>query len=879
MSLVNLFDYAGGDTVNVSWWNDIHSALNGDFVGRVGGVATAGQSLGRATLPWGNAYISRLIVDGDLIDFSSLAIEGYAIISSRVRSTSNQPQYLQPNGATNSATILGLTTNLTILIDGEAVDVTTDVALTGLSLAPAVTNTCTIDDVSLVGQESSKYTGEFETPLTVDNMGANVTALIGTWQAFINQTSSEVFYCHINSATELLHIQRGIGYDNAFAYAGRSVCNDGETLQLLKTSYIFVENNGSTTEEITTKPTYSPDEPAAPSAGDYWFNISSPEWKRYSGATWETVNRHYVGLVICDTANCIVASNEQYTRTFVETNNVEVERESATVVKISNPLYYCGVYGDDVNYHSDIYGWDIATDLDSGVAENPSTTYYLYLKDTAEPVISDVRPRDNRFLRGLYHPYNPWRCVASIYNDGGGDFSTTASDIQIFGSKEEVVDRHLKSLSLDDVLNVGGALSVSGVSTLAALSCTTLNASGLSTLAAVGCNALVCTALTNSALTSGRIPFISTGGLFIDDASLTYSKTASLARIIQAQGGVGYSSHQFSNATVTMNIGVENSAGGGLLTGSTAYYGIITAISNHGLQFGTNDLVRLTLNNNGNLGFGTTDIEAWHTNYSAIEFGRSAIIGGKAGDFIGVFSNSYLHTSGEYRYKTTAATTMYHQASGAHNFRVAPSGTINTAITWISAWVINNGGNFVGQQITNSIATLSDSNRLILTGGLTVTGSSNSGAYIRLEGNNFGGTDVGGSMTIVAGNEVGADINIGAGGATIMTVAYDGSITHNNYTALGSGNVKIKVKKLTGTLDIVGTVVNIAHGLTSSKILYVTGRWEQSAGVYSPFGAISGGASEEYAELSSWSATNVRVYARNALAANKAVVLTVIYEE
>lgn len=71
-----------GQTITSAFFNDIHGALDVDFVGRnSSGVATAGQSLGTSTYPWGAVYtqltsgnVCYVTTNGLLTSETSLAI-------------------------------------------------------------------------------------------------------------------------------------------------------------------------------------------------------------------------------------------------------------------------------------------------------------------------------------------------------------------------------------------------------------------------------------------------------------------------------------------------------------------------------------------------------------------------------------------------------------------------------------------------------------------------------------------------------------------------------------------------------------------------------------------------------------------------------------
>jgi len=96
------------------------------------------------------------------------------------------------------------------------------------------------------------------------------------------------------------------------------------------------------------------------------------------------------------------------------------------------------------------------------------------------------------------------------------------------------------------------------------------------------------------------------------------------------------------------------------------------------LTLGTNNTARVTINSSGNIGFGTTDIEDWNSSFRVLEWSQSAIMGGNSGNSIYILSN--LYNDGAWKFKTEAPVSQYYQSSGTHIFKVAPSGTINTAV-------------------------------------------------------------------------------------------------------------------------------------------------------------------------------------------------------
>ena len=69
--------------------------------------------------------------------------------------------------------------------------------------------------------------------------------------------------------------------------------------------------------------------------------------------------------------------------------------------------------------------------------------------------------------------------------------------------------------------------------------------------------------------------------------------------------GTDVIAQQLYNSNGTLYFGVENSTGGGIFTGSSAYAAVIGSGANYPLQFATNNVTRATLNTNGELQIGS----------------------------------------------------------------------------------------------------------------------------------------------------------------------------------------------------------------------------------------------------------------------------------
>jgi hypothetical protein len=98
----------------------------------------------------------------------------------------------------------------------------------------------------------------------------------------------------------------------------------------------------------------------------------------------------------------------------------------------------------------------------------------------------------------------------------------------------------------------------------------------------------------------------------------------------------------------------------------------------------------LVVSASGDVGIGVTP-SAWDTVFKAAEIGAAGTgIAGASGQPV-VFSNAYYN--GGWKYAATGAASNYDQASGAHRFFTAASGSANGAITFTQAMTLDASGN------------------------------------------------------------------------------------------------------------------------------------------------------------------------------------------
>ena len=95
----------------------------------------------------------------------------------------------------------------------------------------------------------------------------------------------------------------------------------------------------------------------------------------------------------------------------------------------------------------------------------------------------------------------------------------------------------------------------------------------------------------------------------------------------------------------------------------------------------------------GNVGVGVTP-EAWQSGWSALQIGGLtsyyAPTTTNASQSLMINNNAY--NDGAWKYLITDEASSYYQLHGGHTFRVAPSGTADSAISWTNAMTINNAG-------------------------------------------------------------------------------------------------------------------------------------------------------------------------------------------
>lgn len=531
MGTNTLTNRSAGQTILDTFFNDIHQAIGGDFVGRnTSGVPAVSQNLGTTALPWGTINASSLVLGGESVDTSQITSPVNRIVSGKTRTTSNQPAFITPTGSAASFTLFGSTTNLILDINGASVAVSTDIAVTGLTVGPSATHTCLVNDAAAAGQMATRTWGENgQRKLTVDTMGATMSAQVGKFCAF--KTGTEYFLGFIDSATQISKCFRGFFYNSSLAPLNRVALTDNDVITLMSLGWVFVENNGTTVSVTYTNPVWDYTAPTSPVTNDYWYDQANQVWKRYDGASWAIINRTHVGFVVVDSANCVAARCVDFYYNYQPLNTVRPEFSTTSISRIGLTGSAVSVRGRTFRFNEWLGTWNMTTQLAIAAdmyssTEQASTFYYLYIADTGQFIISDIQPYQRADFFGAYHPHNPWRCVGIAFNDGSSNITsvipavdyqapiTQRSSVIVYGGATSGTTGNgstntycRRFLSTDT--NVGTAITYADSATLGATF--TINESGMYALfycdQASGATTQLIITKNSTTLTSGAIAF------------------------------------------------------------------------------------------------------------------------------------------------------------------------------------------------------------------------------------------------------------------------------------------------------------------------------------------------------------------------------------
>ncbi len=402
--------------------------------------------------------------NSQLQDLSPL--NGNRIVSGKVRTTSNQPIFLQANGAAATVSLKCTATPFAYYVINAPYSLTADVSLAGLTLAPSTNNTCLVNDTNLSGQDYTRTMGEFGSVITIDTVGTNISNLIGKYAAFklVHSGSTEYFLAYVQDATTLSRCSRGYYFDSTDAPVPRLLMSNNDVITLMRLTWVFVSTVGSLAVTYNA-PTWSLKQPTSPAIGDYWYDTLNDMWKSYNGTSWTQSNSVLVGTCIQDATNTVATRSLEFYSIYENTNTVELERIDNNQVRSTRVGMKVSVAGRVFHYADNFVSFNMTSDLDPGLSEASSTVYYCYITDEGDSVLDTHAPYDRRRdLYGMYHPYNPWRCVGRVLNDVSSNFDATnimseslqASDALSIGKLESFA---VPALPAGYLATAGGAVN------------------------------------------------------------------------------------------------------------------------------------------------------------------------------------------------------------------------------------------------------------------------------------------------------------------------------------------------------------------------------------------------------------------------------------
>jgi len=339
----NNLTVVGAGKILIAHINQYFTALAGDFLPRnsaTGALEDNVRKLGRPAFRWKELHVTDLFLGGSLFDPDAVGQDTkFAIVSGASRTDSAQPDFLRADGTGASATILATTTNLQITANDTSVTIVADIAIAALTVAPSSNNTALVDDTALAGGDETRFTGEDTgDPITIDTVGTEISGRVGEYICLKTPTG-EFMFAFVEDATTLSRCFRGFFFDDTGTPVVRGVLSDGDTLTIMSLGWVFLDKNGTTVDVSYTSPTYSGVGPSGPVLDDYWFDLLNRLWKRFDGASFVQVDRMLLGLVVIDTVNCVVARSFDFTKSYNDLIDLEIELESATEVKTKKRLF------------------------------------------------------------------------------------------------------------------------------------------------------------------------------------------------------------------------------------------------------------------------------------------------------------------------------------------------------------------------------------------------------------------------------------------------------------------------------------------------------------------------------------------------------------
>lgn len=369
-------------------------------------------------------------VDGQAIDVAGLRKDNYGIWSGKAKS-SGHPAFLEANA--DRVKILATATHLNVSIAGIEYELENDINDdTSYTAPPSSNNQCLVNDVGFTGQFWTQTYGELNNRsassglLTVDGMGGEISDRIGQFHPLKNETTGEIYYCKIESATTVRLVERICGETD------RSAILDDDVLTLMYGYWVFLHNNlldiSVMTRTATNNiPIWSDVAPTPIGAGDMCFNLTEHRWEKWSGSQWEESGMILVGRGYINSAGVLAYVDH------VDFGLDWKDEQAAGMIRIENvnTLWLHAPWSVSVGESKPFGRNDVLIempgDLASGESELVATWYFVYVDKNGKFRLSSVIPKRYDLRKGWYHPQEYWRAIDLVYNDGSSHFNKDMS--------------------------------------------------------------------------------------------------------------------------------------------------------------------------------------------------------------------------------------------------------------------------------------------------------------------------------------------------------------------------------------------------------------------------------------------------------------------
>ncbi len=342
------------------------------------------------------------------------------IISGVKSANSSQLIALVPTGTTAASVVLSAaTTPFVYGISGTNYTISTNVTVSGLSLAAAVgaATNCTASVLyNATPAMWTKGVGGLGTKISVTGMGTTFAAQVGSFVTVQNGT--EYFLAYVESTSALTCAWRGSFFGTAATGLVANTIPATATLTLMRTGWLFAQASNQTSLAVTYNvPTIAGVQPSSPSTGDYWYNIGSTTWMTYNSVTWVTAASTLVGMCVQNTSACVAARTFDPFIAASALNTMTLDINNTASVIDRGPYSSVNVFGTKLSFGPTKTIWSMNANLDSNVTVGINQPYYFYLTESGVQKVSDVPPIQRRDLLGLYHPRETWRCLGDCWTD------------------------------------------------------------------------------------------------------------------------------------------------------------------------------------------------------------------------------------------------------------------------------------------------------------------------------------------------------------------------------------------------------------------------------------------------------------------------------